>query len=514
MNVRRACWAVAAIGLVTSLAACTGDDDAAPADPVTQVPAPADPAPEPTLPATVPPTTADASETLPDKSGATTAKPLTIRLLDENDDQAGEAAGLLEFARQVEELSDGSINVEIQWHGRESDDVFTATTQSVISGQADMAFVGNNYWAYEGVTTTQAAQAPLVIRSVEQGVAVAEDSELVQQLFGGLSDVGVVGLELFPENFKVLVDFDGTISSPADLAGSVVQSRAAPELFGFLEALGATAQQNPEGRNVYLAPPWIQHDWPQGTAVGNLPVYFVYFDLVANQEFWDGLDDGQRAVLTQAAAAAQDNVVANLPESGSAAEMAAYCERGSAVNTLAPESVAAFEAAARPVIDELAADPAASAVLDRIVALGDELEPTVYATCSAGNLGDPIAFPEGVFRFEVTEEDLERSDIDRDDWVGDTGVFTFTLRDGTFTWTQQSAAGAPGGGVYEGGGTYTVAGDHLTLDWSDTETDQPITAELIWEADGDGSLTFELVETSTPSLRFLYEEPWIRIGDA
>ena len=437
-----------------------------------------------------------ASATLPDKSGNTPAATLTIRLVNENTQPGAEGEALDEFLRLVDELSGGAMKVEILSTSRLPNEVWDqqrgpdAHTQAVIAGEADLGFIGNNYWGYEGVTTTQAAEAPLLIRSAEQAVAIAEDAELVADLFAGLHDVGVVGLEMFPQNFKVLVSFDGPVASPADVTGKVLQSRAAPELYRFFEALGAVPQQDTAGRQLYVAPPWIQADWGEGLAIGNLPIYFVYYDLVANEEFWSGLSDDQRTVLTNAAARAQDFAVANLPEDESAAELAAYCRRGSAVEHLDDTALAEFEAAAASTIDGPEAELVVSELIARITAHGEGTAPTIYPKCGSEQQASASGpEPNGVYRFEITDDDLREVDIPSDQWPADVGVFTVTMKDGNYSWTQQSPGSppiGPGEGGYDGGGTYQVDGDSLTI--VETAFGEPVTTSLMWTLTDDRAL--------------------------
>ena len=91
------------------------------------------------------------------------------------------------------------------------------------------------------------------------------------------------------------------------------------------------------------------------------------------------------------------------------------------------------------------------------------------------------------------------------------------MRDGTFTWTQQSDTDTAIDrccGGFTGGGTYEVAGNTLTTTETQLDLDEPITTELTWAVDADGTLTFKIVNATHDFPRFLYGEPWTRIGDA
>lgn len=514
---------LATLALAGMLAACGGGGDDASRPAPSTLPK-VDATAASTVPTITEPLVAEPL-TVPDKSGAGPAEPLTVHLVAENDRTAAEAAGLYEFARLVEEMSDGTIEVEIEWQTNTPPEVWdanpgpVATTHRVVAGEADMGFSANTYWAYEGVETTRPANAPLWIRSAGQAQAVAEHDDLVADLFGGLSDVGVVGLAMFPQGFKVLVNYNGPLASPADLAGLVLRSRAAPELFDFYTALGTTPQQDDIGYDARVSPTWASDEWQPGTAVGNLPIHFAYYDVYANAAFWNGLTDDQRDTIREAALRARDYVGNHLPEDSAADDMSAYCDKGGVVTWIGPDAVAAFEAAAEPVIAGLRGDPVKAELLDRIAALGEHEPPTIYPACDGRPSSDPDAPPveiaDGVYRFEVTEDDLDRAGIPADDWQYDTGVYTFTLTDGTYRWTQQSPTSpemdASTGG-YDGHGTYTVTGDRVTF--TELGFGDPVDWVVSPTVGHDGSLTWTLVGANRQFVRFMFGEPWIRIGDA
>lgn len=461
--------------------------------------------------------------TIPDKSGSNPTGPLEIHLSAENDPGAAESAGLKEFARLVKDMSGGQISVTIKWQTNLDPEVWDAnpgpvpTTHDVVTGASDMGFAGNNYWAYEGVESTRPANAPLAIRSVDQALAVTRDTELVNDLFAGLSDIGIVGLQMFPQNFKVLVDFHGPVTKPDDLKGLVLRSRAAPELFDYYAALGTKAQQDNIGFDLWVSPTWLAKEWLPGVAVGNLPVHFSYFDLFANARFWKGLSDHQHDVIAKAALQARDYVIDHLPESGSVDALRGYCDRGSVVTWLGGDGVEAFEAAAKPVIDAMRSDPVKADLLDRIAKSGEGDDPTIYPACDgtppAAAGASAIAIPNGVYRFEITDDDLQRVGIPADQWEFDTGVYTFKMTDGSYTWAQQSPTRPQAEAAsYEGNGEYTGAGGRVIF--NERSFGDPVTFEVSPTVDSDGSLRWKVVDADRNFVRFLFGEPWIRIGDA
>ena len=154
---------------------------------------------------------------------------------------------------------------------------------------------------------------------------------------------------MFPEDFKVLVDFQQPVISAADLDGRVLQARAAPELYEFFESLGTTPQQQPAQQpQLRVVPPWLParvHPGNRGRQPADL---FRVLRPRRRRAVLERSRRPQRQVLIDAAAAAQDFVVAQQTEQRSLDFISAYCGRGSAVNALDAAGIAEFEAAARP----------------------------------------------------------------------------------------------------------------------------------------------------------------------
>jgi hypothetical protein len=100
----------------------------------------------------------------------------------------------------------------------------------------------------------------------------------------------------------------------------------------------------------------------------------------------------------------------------------------------------------------------------------------------AGNL------PNGVYRSEIVDADLDAVNVPESDWPEAHGTYTWTLQDGSWNFTQT----APNPLQYPtASGTYLVDGDHITFQI----VDGPGPQEFTWTVDADGSL----VLTALPS---------------
>jgi TRAP-type C4-dicarboxylate transport system substrate-binding protein len=445
-----------------------------------------------------------------DKSGAGAAGPLTITVGTENEADLAENEALVEFRDQVDQLSGGSMKVEIKYALEVvADPPEPLTARAVESGTVDMALTGATAWGTDGVTSLQALQAPFLVRSHDQAMAVLRDDALQSQLLSGLAEVGVVGIALFPEDFRLLIDYEQPLTDVSQLDGSTIRTRLSAEIGEFYESLGMTVEVWNIHTDVREFTVDQQEILPKGTVVGNLPVYFRFGTLVANQAFWNRLDREQQAVLTDAASAAKSFAVDTRTEDRSMAEVAAYCERGGLVNWLDEAAIERFQTAAQPTIDLLKEDPETAGAIATIADLGSAT-PTAYPQCGA-EAASASSFPEGVYRYEITMDDL--LEVSADQAVDDNlGIYTFTLNDGTFTWEQQTAADNTS--ALTGEGTYTVDGNLLTMTEPGGPDLEMSATVLQWSTDADGSLIFILVDSPWNYTKWVYGEPWIRIGDA
>jgi TRAP-type C4-dicarboxylate transport system substrate-binding protein len=487
--------AAAIVGL--SLAACGGND-------ASTASAPQDAASS----------TTESDATTPPKAGSPAASVLRINVGNVNESAAGEGETLKYFAKQVEDLSDGTMKVHFEWDlDGTTGELRHPTAEAVESGEVDMAAEWAGAWGTQGVTAAQALQTPFLIRSYEQAAAVVNDDDLVSSILGGLDGAGVVGVTMFPVDMRPIIDFETQISGPADLSGDVFRSPWSNETWPLLTALGADPQNYPSKPSARDFSPTNQRSLPAGHVVGNLPLGFRFYTIVANKNFWSGLTDDQRDTLTAAALAARDFAVSTVTSAHALEKMAAVCDRGITIDQLEPAAIDAFLAAAAPTIATLKADQFTATAIDRIEQLGEGLAPTIFPSCaSTGAAPSATVFPEGVYRFEITDDDLEKAEINPDYWADDRGVFTYTLKDGRFTWQQQTdpSVASPASGE----GTYTVDGTFLTMTELAGPDNEPNPTVMTWEVASDGSLHFAIVTASFDYVRFIYGEPWIRIGDA
>src|SRR5690606_29250078 len=122
----------------------------------------------------------------------------------------------------------------------------------------------------------------------------------------------------------------------------------------------------------------------QGASLTGLPVatgnvvFFTKFQvLFANSAAFENLDEVQRAILREAAAAAQQKAIAERPSEAEAADF--WCADGGSIVLASEEQVAAIQAATQPVINQIAQNPEHAEVLAALQALKAATPPTPWA---------------------------------------------------------------------------------------------------------------------------------------
>src|SRR4051794_8249037 len=291
---------------------------------------------------------------------AAPAKAITLRFgVPDGEDRPVVADYIHEFAAQVNTLSQGKITIEPVW--RAGDETFDGyekgTLQRVLQGKYDLGLVASRTWDSENITNFQALQAPFLITSDALAEAVASGA-IGKRMLDSLTAVGLVGLTLWPEDLRhpFSVMPDKPLLSPQDFANLHVRAGPSDVTYRIIGALGATPMFEDSG---YEA---AESGLRQGgtltgkpVATGNVIFYPKFQVIFANADAFNRLSAAQRAVLRQAATAAQTKAIAEHPKEVDSAT--AYCADGGSIVLASDEQVAALEKAGQPVYDNLAQDP-------------------------------------------------------------------------------------------------------------------------------------------------------------
>lgn len=144
---------------------------------------------------------------------------------------------LLEFKKEIEEQSNGSITVELHPNGSLGGDV--QLTESVAMGTLDMALPATS------VLVTYAPEfgildMPYLFLNADYAFA-AMDGEVGEHFNAVLENVGIKNLGYSYNGLRSLTNSIRPVNSPADLKGMKVRVMESPVFIDFFETLGANA---------------------------------------------------------------------------------------------------------------------------------------------------------------------------------------------------------------------------------------------------------------------------------
>ncbi|MFN2487109.1 MAG: TRAP transporter substrate-binding protein DctP [Acidimicrobiia bacterium] len=464
------------------------------------------------------------------KAGGT-ALPVVLRI--GTDDQPGRlgADQIEDFAGRVAEATSGTLTIEPVWQaaGVGADDWDQVVARMVVSGELDLGMIPARAWDTEGVTSLQAIHAPSLITSNEfLGQVVS--SELADDLLAGLNEIGITGLALLPEGIRHIFLFGDPPPSLADLAGKVVRAPRSETTYAFFTALGANPddlggddarfEQGIANGSVIGAESSyaLTGTLPDGaTAVGNVGLFPKVNSLVVNSAVFEGLSEEHQSALVTAAEETASWAVSTLPSETEAAAM--FCRNGGRI-VVDDSQTAQLTSAAKVVIDALEVDSTTAALLAEIRALAvtAQPEPDVVAcapeTAPAPVAGSSEAFPDGVYRTEVTLDSLLETGIDRPTAANHAGLWTLTFASGVLTVVDINAAS--GSGVTDVG-VYCIEGGRVELGIGINEP-EPTCGDFwsaAWEIDAD-QLRFIDVRTGHGSdslvAALFGDRAWTKIG--
>jgi hypothetical protein len=228
---------------------------------------------------------------------------------------------------------------------------------------------------------------------------------------------------------------DKPILSPEDLKGLAVRTPPSAVSYMLIKALGG----NPFFDNQTQDFPAAESGLLQAgslprppTVTGNVTFFPKFQVLFANGAAFEKLSEGQRTILREAAAATQKKAIAEHPKEVDAAKT--FCAAGEPIVMASAEQVAAFEAAAKPVFDEIEKDPFNAEQIADIQKLKANTKPAPGAEACQPAATGSVAWstglpPNGAWQVELTAEDVLRMGVPKsgvNDWVG---AFTWTFQD-------------------------------------------------------------------------------------
>lgn len=310
------------------------------------------------------------------ESVKTSTTAVTLKFVEQLPEGHIMANTLTHFAKKVEEISDGSIKVELYYGGVLGDD--TAMMEAVKLGTIDVIRVEFTTLVNMGAKKVIATTLPYVFRDRDHYWKVA-NSEIGKELLDSIQEdkTGLVGLCMVEEGARHF--FAKTpLKTIADMKGKKIRVQDTKMYVAIVKALGASATPM-SFSELYTALNSGTVDGaeqPLSGYVSNM-LYEVapYMILdghvypaqayVVSEKTWNKLNDSQKAVLREAAASTsqynreniqktEDNIQASLSSLG--------------VTVVVPTDTVAWVDAMKPVYEKLA-DADTLAMLGRIQAI-------------------------------------------------------------------------------------------------------------------------------------------------
>jgi TRAP-type C4-dicarboxylate transport system substrate-binding protein len=454
------------------------------------------------------------------------APPVTLTI--GSDDVPGRPAAdqILEFARQVEQRSQGRLRIKAVWDadgaGHRNWDQRVA--RMVVRGELDLGLIPARAWDTEGVASLRALHAPFLVTS-DALLDRVVTSELAGDMLGGLVELGLVGLTLVPESLRHPFAYDAPFRSLERYRGARMRAPRSDVAYALIRALGGRADDltgQPftravaAGRYAAAESDFAFADALQAptTATANVTLFPKANALVINARRLDGLDDTERRILTEAARRTQRWAIDHRPTDADASQ--AFCRAGGRVVLAGAAHLAELERAAAPVYAELERDLMTRTLIASIRAMKRDLpEPPAPVACGdASDAAAPVAAAastatvlDGVYRAELTEDELLARGLSYVDAHDNRGLIRLTFGGGELVISEERELWPDCHGTYRASGSKLLI--HITGPGCPRE-EQPMT--MSWTL-RDGKL--KLVPAAEDAFTRVWwgSEQWRRIAD-
>jgi TRAP-type C4-dicarboxylate transport system substrate-binding protein len=396
--------------------------------------------------------------------------PLVLSLAD-NDGGLSGAPAVARFVAQVSSLSHGRLTVRVEpsWKGGRSE---TRVIRDVAAGKADLGWSGIRAFDTVGVNAFQPILAPFLVNSYAAESAVVRNPA-IRNLLTSVRPLGLSGLALLSDELRMPTATARPLLTPAEFKDLPFGTFASKIQADGIQALGAepriVATPRPPDTDGLggIETMW----WTYATNAQYASMRFVTANaalwprtiaIFANSKHLAALGPQAKDWLTQAADDASNWSAAHAGD-GVAQQIAQVCQFGSRIATATAGQLVALRAAAEPVYAALRADPELNRTLTRIEELvrnvgpaepspvpadcayraGDEdLVSASGARTSPGRAGK---LPEGVYRFVMTYSELRAHGMADLDAVSNAGVWTWTLRNGRWSFVVKADFATPPG---------------------------------------------------------------------
>ena len=393
------------------------------------------------------------------KSGAE-SETTTVVLANPFHDGLTRVRGVEYFVNRLAGVSAGrmTVHVESRWKGGYDD---ALVLRDVAAGEADLGWAATGALGLVGVRELVPLDAPFLVDSYAAQRAVLADADVTRALHG-VESAGLSGLALLADELKMPFGRTRPLLSPADYEGAVIRVAKSEGQWDGLRALGARPTAAAFDDRIDAASVrWSEYgaslaEYARFLTV-NTPLWPRTVVLVANPDSLERLTSQEQAWLRAAAA---DAAQWSRDHAGDAEvdAMAGACERGLKVAAADAQQVASLEGAVQPFYEGLRADPVTAPVMRAVervtAALSPTPSPTVPESCEfrPGDEdvvaalpprltapGRPGELPEGEYRYELRADELRTAGLSEQDVYDNSGVMTWTMRGGRWSYVQMPA---------------------------------------------------------------------------
>jgi TRAP-type C4-dicarboxylate transport system substrate-binding protein len=355
------------------------------------------------------------------------------------------------FLDSLAEISGDQLRVEMTTSfGDGAPDAESRLVEAIASGEIDGGWPASRAFAAAGIEELEAIEAPMTITSYAAAKELVS-GPVADSIIASLDGSGVVGLGLAVAELRRPFAADAPLLGPEDWQGVRFRTFDSPTESAAISALGAVPVNVYAGWQEQVAAGSLRGsgqglsvaEGPANNVTGNVVLWPKIAVFSLSQKRYDALSDAQRGWLRQAAATAtRASVEAKWDESAQAAEL---CNRGLRFVDASREQLADLQAAWKPVIDELAADPESGPLMEEIEKLAlkypdaDVLEVPASCRQPAESAGAPVIppqpsrLPAGIYRVQILIEDVDAAGMDNGG--GLTGTWTMTVEDGMYNLT-------------------------------------------------------------------------------
>lgn len=282
---------------------------------------------------------------------------MTLRYAENQPEDYPTTKGAYEFARIVDEKTNGRIKVEVYYGGQLGDE--KSVIEQVQFGAIDFTRVSISPLA-EFSKALNVLQLPYLYRNSDQMWKVL-DGKIGDDFLAGLDAAGIIGLSWFDAGARNFYVRTGPINTLEDLKGLKIRVQESQQMMDMVEALGANPTPMAYGEVYSSLQTGVidgaENNWPSYESTSHYEVakYFVLDEhtrvpevQMISKKTWEKLSNADKEIIKEAAAESA-KLERQLWLEREAASEAKVKEGGATITELSPEEKGKFQAAMSPL---------------------------------------------------------------------------------------------------------------------------------------------------------------------